>query len=53
MRRFMLDEHIARYEVRAIANAQDDGCAHCQAGASAQIIRQPRGGHRHLDESAG
>jgi hypothetical protein len=53
IRRFMLDENIARHKVRAIANTQYDCCPHGQARASAQVVRQPRGGHCHLDKGAG
>lgn len=51
-RRLRGNKHIARHEVRAIAQAQDDGSTNGRAGASTQIIRHPGDGHAHLEKRA-
>jgi hypothetical protein len=50
IRRLLLDKHITRHKVRAIANTQDNRSANGQTRSPAQVVHEPGGGHGHLDE---
>jgi hypothetical protein len=50
IRRLLLNKHVTRHKVRAIANSQDNRRANCQTRSPAQVVHEPRRGHGHLDE---
>lgn len=52
VRRFLLDEDVTGHEVCAVADAEDDGRADCDACSATEVIDEPGGGHGHLDEGA-